>query len=351
MKKISVNNLKDFCVKACLASGYDMKDAETIADVLTTTDTFGVVSHGTKNLYEYIRKTQEGGLSVSAKPEIVKEGPAWAIMDGHDAMGMVCGADAMRLAIEKAKQCGIGYVTIDNSCHFGAAGYYANMAAAEGMIGLSMSNADPTMVVPNAKGVSIGNNPFAFAAPLPGGKSVFLDVALSAVAALKVVLAKAKGEPVPDNWLVDLEGNPTTDASGFPYESHLQPMAAHKGYGFAVMVEVLTSVVSMGAMLSAIRSWNLDLATKNAASHAFIAIDASQMISREVLEARMQAMVDELHAAPLAAGKTQVFVPGDMEWMKREKALAEGLVLTDAMTDTLGKLSAMTGVSINWEEI
>lgn len=348
MNRIKVEDLKDFCVKALLKTGSSKEDAETIAEVLVTTDTFGVMSHGTKNLYEYIMKEKAGGLDVNAVPEIVTEGPAWAIIDGKAAMGMVSSVKAMKLAIEKAKATGVGYVGVKNSCHFGAAGYYANLAAKEGMIGLAMSNADPTMTVPNSCGVSIGNNPFSYAAPLSNGQSVFLDIALSSVAALKVVLAKATGAPVPDTWLVDKEGNPTTDASGFPYESHLQPMAAHKGYGLAVMVEALTSVITGFGLLSEVKSWNLDPATKNNASHAFIAIDAAAMSSKEEFEGMMDRLAAELHNAPVAKGKDKVYVPGEMEWEKREKALKEGLVATDAMREQLTKLSEMTGIEIPW---
>jgi len=350
MKKIKVEDLTKFCVDALVKTGSSKEDAEIIANVLVKTDTFGVNSHGTKNLYEYIMKEKAGGLDVHAVPEIIKEGPSWALMDGHAAMGMVSSAKAMELAIEKAKKTGMAYVGVKNSCHFGAAGIYANMAAEAGMIGLAMSNADPTMTIPNGCGVSIGNNPFSYAAPLSDGRSVFMDIALSSVAALKVVLAKASGQPVPDTWLVDKDGNPTTDASGFPYESHLQPMAAHKGYGFAVMVEILTSVIMMSGLLGEVRSWNLDPAVKNNASHAFIAIDVAQMFSEKEFTEQMDRMADELHKTQVAKGKDRVFVPGEMEWDKRKVALESGLVATDAMVTQLTKLSEMTGIEIPWME-
>ena len=149
-------------------------------------------------------KCQAGGLDPKAIPTVEKEGPAWAILNGNCAFGMVSACKGMTLAVEKARACGIGYVGVHNSCHFGAAGYYANIAARNGMIGLSMSNADPNMAVPNSSGVAIGNNPFSFAIPYKDGRSIFLDMALSNVAALKVVMAREKGLQVPSGWLVDL---------------------------------------------------------------------------------------------------------------------------------------------------
>lgn len=351
MKAISVTALKNFSVEALIQAGLSEADANTTADVLVTTDTFGVLSHGTKNLYQYILKMQAGGINPKAVPTVETEGPAWAVIDGNAAIGMVTACKAMNLAIEKAKEVGIAYVGVRNSCHFGAAGYYANMAASQGMMGLSMSNGDPVMSIPNASGVVIGNNPFSFAVPLSGGKSVFLDVALSNVAALKVVMAKEKGISVPSDWLVDEEGRPTTDPSGFPGHASLQPMAAHKGYGFAIMVETLASVLTGAGMLSEVVSWNLRMNDKNNVGHAFLAIDVKKMMAPSLFEARMDSFVAQLHAAPKAAGKERIFVPGEMEWEKREKALKEDrLELTDVMADNMEKLAAMENISLSWLE-
>lgn len=346
MKTIRVDDLRDFTVKVLLHSGMTKEDANTTADVLVTTDTFGVLSHGTKNLLGYVLKMKSGGLNPKAIPSVEAEGPAWAMINGNAAMGMVSACKAMRIAIEKAKAVGISYVGVKNSCHFGAAGYYANLAAAQGLIGIAMSNGDPIMAIPNSRGIAIGNNPFSYAAPIQGGKSVFLDIALSNVAALKVVMAKEKGLQVPDEWLVDLQGQPTTDPSGFPTESFLRPMAAHKGYGLAIMVEMLSSVLTGAGLLSEIPSWNLDLSAKNNVGHALIAIDIRQMLPMELFEERMQQVAHELKAAPRAIGADRILLPGEMEWEKREAALRNGhLELTEVMVENFQKLAELTHIT------
>ena len=345
--KIRLEDLKEFSVKALMSAGVSENNANTVADVLITTDTFGVVTHGTKNLYPYVQKMQAGGLDAKAEPSIIGEGPAWAILDGNKAVGMVSACKAMNLAIEKAKKVGIAYVGVRNSCHFGAAGYYANMAAKEGLIGLSMSNADPVIAVPNGRNKAIGTNPFSFAAPLDDGKSVFLDIALSNVAALKVIMAQENGQQIPDTWLVDEEGLPTTDVQKFPKNASLQPMAAHKGYGLAVLVELLSAVMTGAGMLSQITSWNLDMPSANNAGHAFIAIDVSQMMLAEQYNGRINQMIDEIKNGPKAKGAEHIFMPGEMEWSKREKALQSGeLQLTDAMAASLQQLSDATGIPL-----
>lgn len=348
MNKVKITELREFAVEALIKYGVPTKNAEITADTLITTDMFGVMTHGTRNLGQYIEKIEAGGLDAKGEPEAVCEGPGFAILNGNKALGMVSGFKAMNLAIEKAKKVGIAYVGVKNSCHFGAAGYYANLAAKEGLIGLAMSNADPVIAVPNGASKAIGTNPFSFACPTADGKSIFLDIALSNVAALKVIMAKEKGMSIPDTWLVDDEGVPTTDTSLFPKNASLQPMGAHKGYGLAILVEILSAVITGAGMLSEISSWNLDMSSVNNAGHAFIAIDINQMINKEEFDKRITQVINELKSGPKAKGKDRIFLPGEMEWEKREKALESGEIeLTDAMVSGLEKLSEKTGLKIN----
>ncbi len=347
MKKVGINDLKRFTVKTLVATGVSNKNAKTTAEVLVGTDEFGVLTHGTKNLCQYIEKMHAGGLDSKAEPTIVCEGPSYAIINGNKAIGMVSACKAMNLAIKKAKKTGIAYVGVKNSCHFGASGYYANMAAKEGMLGISVSNADPIVTIPNAAKPSIGTNPLAFAAPLKNGRSLFLDCALSNVAALKVIMAKEKGTEIPDTWLVDEEGQPTKHASKFPTSASLPPMGAHKGYGLAVLVEILAAVMTGAWILSQMKSWNLDMAAPNNAGHAFIAVDVKKMMPYEEFIARMTQMADELKSAKLAKNATKIYLPGEMEWDKKDINEQNGYIeITDAMADSYMKLSEMTGVKI-----
>lgn len=346
--KVKIDRLKDFCVKSLVSVGMSEQDAYVTADVLITTDKFGVLTHGTKNLYQYILKMNAGGLDATAEPTVECEGPAWAIVNGNKAVGMVSAYTAMNLAIKKAKEVGIAYVGVKNSCHFGAAGFYSNLAAMDGLIGIAMSNADPVIAIPNSSAKAIGSNPLSFAAPLENGKSVFLDIALSNVAALKVIMAQEKHQQIPDTWLVDENGLPTTDAGKFPKEASLQPMAAHKGYGLAVLVELLSAVITGAGMLSEMKSWNLDLSSVNNAGHAFIAIDVSKMISKDLFDRRMEQLARELHNVPKALNADRIYLPGEMEWEKREKAEATGEIeITDAMAESYKNLSSITGIKLN----
>src|ERR1051325_8864854 len=212
-QRISPSRLREFCIEAMSHCGMREADAGVTADVLVTTDTWGIFTHGTIALRKYMDRMRAGGLVAQAVPEVVREGPGWALVDGHSAIGMVSGCMGMQTAIAKAKTTGIGYVGIRNSSQFGAAGYYANLAAQQDLIGLSMTNGDPNMTVPGAKGRVISCIALAFAVPAGNRRPILFDVALSAAAAGKVIQAESKGEKIPDHWLVDSEGVPTTDPS------------------------------------------------------------------------------------------------------------------------------------------
>jgi len=348
-KKIRLSDLKAFCAQSLVKTGMSEKDARITAEVLAETDAYGTHSHGTVNLANYVKKAKAGGLDINAEPEVIKDGPAFAILDGKNAMGMVPAYMGMDLACQKAKTAGIGIVTVRNSTHFGAAGYYANMAALRGMVGIAMSNVDPNMTVPGARGMLIGNNPLAYAAPSSEKPTVFLDIALSNVASLKVVKARKEGKSIPSTWIVDKDGVATTDPSHYPEEGAMQPMAAHKGYGLAVMVEMLTGGLSGGAMsmLDNIVSWLFEIDEPNRVCHTFIAIDVEQFVGTEAFTKRIDDMVTALHEAPKAKGSDRIYVPGEMEWERYEKA-EDGLTLPTNVVESLEVLHEISGVDINW---
>jgi LDH2 family malate/lactate/ureidoglycolate dehydrogenase len=351
MRKIQLDELKRFCQASLEHEGMTEEHAKISADVLTETDAYGTHSHGTKNLFGYIKKAQVNALDLRASPAVIKEGPAFAIMDGCNGMGMVVSYMAMDLACEKAKNAGIGIVTTKNSTHFGAAGYYANMAAKQGMFGISMSNVDPNMTVPGAKGMLIGNNPISYAAPAKSSPSVFLDIAMSNVASLKVVQARKSGTSIPDTWIVDKDGLPTTDPSHYPEEGAMQPMAAHKGYGLAVMVELMTGALSGGgmSMLGDIVSWVFELEKPNNVCHTFIAIDVEQFVGIEAFKNRVEEMSEALRSAPKAKGMDKIYTPGEIEWEKYQKNV-EILHLPGEVVDSLINLQKENQIEIHWME-
>jgi ureidoglycolate dehydrogenase (NAD+) len=348
-KSIPVVDLERFCRAVLHRCGVSENDARVTADVLITTDSFGVFTHGVKSLPGYVRRLRGGGLRTDVSPRIENEGPGWALVDGQSALGMVTSVFAMNAAVAKARTSGVAYVGVRNSCHFGAAGYYVLQAAQADMIGLAMANDIPSMAVPGARKAVLGTNPLAYAIPAGREEPIFLDIASSAVAGGKIRIFQALGQKVPDTWLVDLEGVPTTDPFAYPYQGSLQPFAGHKGYGIALLIEVLAGVLSGAAIRREIGGW-LDSDPTQPTRHgaAFLAIDVGRIIPIEDFKRRMDAMIRDIRETPPAKGADRVCLPGEMEWRKRREALDRGVTLPDDVRESLRGMAKEIGVQADW---
>lgn len=338
--RISVDRLRDVSRQGLIAAGLPARHAGIAAEALVTTDTWGILTHGTKNLPGYIRRIRAGGIRARAHPKIIRQGPAWAIIDGDSALGMVASVFAMKTAISRARRAGIGYVGVRNSCHFGAAGYYASLALKSGMMGMAMCNDTPTVAIPGSARAVLGSNPLAVAVPAGKEHPILLDIATSTVAGGKVFAAAAQGKKIPRGWLVDRRGLPTQNPALFPDRASLTSMAGHKGYGIALVIEILSAVLTGAAIGQHVLSWSFDnptLPTGHGA--AFIAVDISRIASRGVFQKRMDQTIREIRAAPKARSRNQVYLPGEMEWEKRKRALREGVEISRELWSKLRELA------------
>lgn len=327
--KVSVSDLEAYCMRAMLKAGMREEDAQTTADVLVTSDTWGVYTHGTKQLRPLLIHMRDGGLDPLANPQIISEGSSWAHVDGHYAMPPVSAVMAMRTAINKAHQSGIGFSGVYHSSHFGAAGYYAMLAAQSDMIGLAMTNVDPFMTVPGAKGRVLGTNPITYAIPTGKARPVFLDMATSTVAASKVFAAETLGKPIPETWIVDRDGKPSTDPSELLKGGAMQPMAGYKGYGIALLIEILAGVLTGAAFTTDVKTWIIDTDARINQGHAFIVLDPQIMMPIDDFKARMDELVRRIHETPTAPGAQRIYMPGEMEWERRDDALKTGIPLPE----------------------
>jgi ureidoglycolate dehydrogenase (NAD+) len=339
--KVSAENLRALCLEALTRVGVGEADAQTTADVLVTTDTWGTFTHGTKALRAYVRRLRGGGLKRDGRPRVVSEGPAWALVDGDSSLGMVTSAFAMRTAMAKARTAGIGHVGVRNNCHYGAAGYYAAMAIPENMIGFSMANDIPTVNATGAKGSVLGSNPFAFAAPAGRERPVMLDMATSTVAGGKVFAAAALNQTIPGHWLLDADARPTTNPALFSHAASLMPLGGYKGFCLAFMIETLAAVLTGSSMTWQVSSWTYSDASKPTGHGAsFMAIHIEAFMPVAQFKDRMDHLIREIHGAPKAEGAERIYVPGEIEFEKRDRALAEGIDLPD---DVVASLRGLAG--------
>jgi len=345
-KAIPAVDLVAFCMDVLRACGVSEAHARLTAEALVSTDCWGVFTHGTKLLPGYVKRIRAGGIRTDVEPAVVREGPAWAIIDARSTLGQVSSAMATDVAIAKARSAGVGYVGVRNGNHFGAAGYYAWLAAREGMIGMAMANDIPSVAAPGSRTAVTGSNPIAYALPAGPHDPILFDAATSTVAGGKVYAARTRGEPIPADWLIGPDGLPTTDGSLYPQKAVLTPMAGHKGYGIALLVESLAALLTGAAVTWKVGSWIFDdpsVPTRHGA--AFLAFDVRTILSEGEFLKRIDALIREIRATPTAPGVSRVLLPGEREWERRREYLAEGIPLPVDVRETLRKLGSEAGVS------
>ena len=346
-QRVSAGDLKAFCVAAMRKAGMRADDAETTAEVLVTTDTWGVHTHGTKQLRFLLRNYRDGHMDLHARAELVSEGPGWARFDGHHSMPMPTSVLAMQTAMNKAGQVGMAISTVRDSGHYGAAGYYAYLAARQDMIGLSFTNVDPGVAAPGSRGSVLGTNPIAYAVPAGDEPPVMLDIATSVVAASKIYQLRDQGRALPEGWALDGEGLPTTDPHGYPHVGTLLPMAGHKGYGLALLVEILTGVLGGGDFGRTVRGWITGQPPVNQ-SHAFIAINVDAFEPIAEFKRRMDELIRQIRSAAKAKGANRIYLPGEKEWEYRGRALVEGIPLPHDVLASLRGLGEDLGITASW---
>lgn len=334
--KISFGDLHHFVAQSLRNTGLSDHHSSIVADTLATTDAMGVHTHGTKLLHGYIRKLQGGGYSTIAKPEIVRQGPAWGIVDGKSALGMIGCNAAMQLAVDKAKQTGIAWVGLTHTAHVGAIGYYVSQAARQGCIAMATGNDIPSVAAPGSRSSVLGSNPIAYAIPRLANDPILLDMATAATAGGKVYAACQRGETIPDTWLIGPDGKPTTDGSLYPANAALAPMAGHKGYGIGLWCEILSAILPGGHHTWQVGSWLFDT-TDKPSNHcaSFMAVDVATIGSAESFNSRLEALIQEIHEAPTAEGVDRIYLPGEREWERMHQAKTEGIPLP---ADVLEKL-------------
>ena len=344
--KVDYKKYQEFFFEAMKKCGVTEDAAKAIAHCCVMTDMMGISTHGSVNVTKYIKKMNAGGINNDSTPEIITEGPTWARLDGKDGFGMYNGRYAIDLAMKKADEYGMSIVTVSNSGHFGACCAYSVYAAEKGYLAIAMSNTNKLMCAPGGKGNIIGNAPISYAIPREGKHPIFMDIALSEVAKLKVVQDQKEGKKVPFGWVVDENGLPTDDPQGNNFS--MCPMSAHKGYCLAFLVETLTTVLSGGTF--DIKSWLFGPPESHSGlGHTMIVIDLKKMMDPMEFASRLTQYTDEIVNAPKAVGSDKIFYPGEPNWISYDKAVSEGLDLPENTVNSAKELAEMSGLS--FEEV
>ncbi|MPZ59887.1 MAG: Ldh family oxidoreductase [Propionibacteriales bacterium] len=342
---VDADGLRRFARGVLETAGLDGESAALSSDVLVRTTMRGVESHGIWFLDRYVRQLREGGANRAARVRPVADHGGLLVLDGDAGLGLAVASRATRTAIERAGAHGLAVVSVRNANHFGAAGHYALMCAEAGYLGLVTSNTPPIMAVTGSRSRVIGNNPLAFGVPRTAAPPVVLDIAMSRVAGGKVRMAIERGDQVPLGWILDPDGNPTTDPEDFfVRRGALLPMEDHKGYGLALMVEALSAGLSGAAMTSAVGNWLHTPDTPSDTGFFLMVIDVRTGGPFDAFQDRMRSLCEEIAGAPRAPSVDRIVMPGDLEHEREVVALAHGVPLRGEIWSTLGELAETLGL-------
>jgi LDH2 family malate/lactate/ureidoglycolate dehydrogenase len=340
--KIDPDRLRGFATAVYVATGMSEKDARLCADTLVQADLWGHQSHGVMRLSWYAARLKAGVCDPKARPELVVDAGGLALLDGHDAMGQVLAARAASEAVQRAKAHGIAAVGIRNSNHFGTALYFTLIAARENCVGFLSTNASPAMAPWGGRKKIIGTNPWSWACPAGTHPPMALDIANTGVARGKIYLAKQKGQLIPEGWAITASGAPTTDPAE-AIDGIILPMAQHKGYAIALMMDMLSGVLT-GSGFGAEVAGPYQAERRSRAGQLMIAINIESLQPLAEFNARVEALIAQIKAVPLAQGFEEVFYPGEIEARNDAKNRREGLLLPEDTLTDLRKVASEYGL-------
>ena len=321
---VSKERLTALTVNAFRTLGLSLGDASDAASILVLADLFGLRTHGTSRIESYGERLAMGGINPT--PSFIPEqvAPGLHRLDGDNGVGPLVGFRALQVAMKAARENGIACVFVRGSNHFGPVSPYSFIAAQQGFASIIGSNATTTIAPWGGTDARLGNSPVGFGVPNPGGRPIILDMAISVAARAKIRNALKRGESIPSTWATDQNGKPTTDPKA-ALDGFLLPIGGHKGYGLALIVDLLAGLLSGAAYLTHVKSWVDDPEQPQNLGHFFILIDTEMLGNSEWLASRMTDYAAILHQSAPADPDAPVLVPGEIELNQYDRQLADGI--------------------------
>ncbi len=358
---------QDFITDAFVGAGVPREDAEICTDILLESDRRGIESHGCNRFKPiYIDRINWGIQNPVTNFEIIKETPTTAVVDGHDGMGQVIGHKAMSLAIKKAKEYGMGMVVVRNSCHYGIAGYYTTMATKAGCIGMTGTNARPSVAPTHGVEGMFGTNPFTIGVPTDEEFDFNFDCATSITQNGKVEYYERIGEEVHPGTIIGLDGEPVEGDAGEALRKIRGGTAAlttlggigealggYKGYGFALAVEFFSSVLQDGEY-----GKSLDGVGENGEKvpyhlgHFFIAIDTDHFLGEELCRKKAGDIIRTIRASKKAPGQDRIYTAGEKEYEIWQQRKDSGVPINESVQKEMSKVRDDLGLDYKfpWED-
>jgi LDH2 family malate/lactate/ureidoglycolate dehydrogenase len=344
---ISSDALSQALERIFAGAGLSAEHAGIVAASLVDADLRGIHSHGAMRVAQYLPQIAARAINPTPAIRVVRENHGTALLDGDAGMGQVTASLAMQKALELAAQSGVGAVGVRHSSHFGAAGYYAEMALAHDMIGFATTNCEPSLPALGGAQRVVGNNPLAWALPGGDGPPILLDMATSVVAGGKIMLAANAGQSIPLGWALDGDGNPTTDPRAALGGGMFMPVGGPKGYGLAIVLDMLCGLLTGADYACHLGKQNDPTRCENA-GHFFMAIRIDDFVPIAEFRERTAQMIEELRASKRAAGAERIFLPGEIEWERKQERLASGIPLPAETVQKIAAAGERVGVAITF---
>jgi ureidoglycolate dehydrogenase (NAD+) len=339
MQRVNRERLKQWAV-ACLEKvGVPPPEARLVGDSLVQTSVWGIDSHGVLRLTHYLRRMTIGSIKAAAAPVVMRTGPVTAQIHGEDGLGIVHATLGMEVAIEMAKESGVGIAGVGHSSHCGAMGLYTRMAAREHLIGIAMTHSSSIVVPHGGTRKYFGTNPISIAFARKGGEPICLDMATSQVAWNKVLNARIENETLGEGIAVDAEGKPTTDPhrarAGIPLGG---PVYGYKGYGLAFMIDLLCGALNGMTFGRHINAMYEELDEPRKIGHLLMAIDPARFAGGDRLEQTVDALIADLRT------QGEILFPGEPELLVEQQRIDQGIPIDDEALKDMREWSAKLGV-------
>ncbi len=339
---VQADALRAACSQLYQKVGIPKEDADAVVNLQVETDLRGIHSHGTRALPGYVRSILSGSINTNPNIHIKNEGPSFGLVDGDAGLGHLASAYSMNLAISKAKDTGIAAVSACNSNHFGAAACYAMMALEHGMIGFSVSSSSPGVAPYGGMTRVLGNHPFSYAIPTKNEPPIVIDMACGVSAWGRVATMAMYGEKLSPGWALDENGNETDD----PTKARvLLPMGGVKGYALGLAMDALSGPLTGG--IATCHRGISEYSGQRQSSHFFYAINVDSFVPLDEFTEEMDKVIRTIRSSKPAPGFDRVYLPGEIEWSKRQKWMKDGIPLHSQHVQSLMDLGKELNAEIS----
>lgn len=340
MRRVCLEDLVSLSIEVLCSLGLSREDSIEVADTIRYANGHGVPTHGAGRLPLYARNIENGSIDPHARPEIVMDEAGLGVIDGRNALGQIVAKASMDLALEKVKSHGVALVVARNSNNFGTAGYYGAKAAAEGCGAIIMANASPAMAPSGGKVPLLGTNPICMAMPGANGiPPVVLDMATTVVARTRIRSAAKEGRPIPSEWALDKDGQPTTNPND-ALEGSLRSVGDYKGYGLALFVDMFAGILSRGSFAGEVLPLS-DCGAPSSNCHFFLLFDVYRFVDAEDYPSMLKKIVDAVKESGASAR-----MPGERGFLAAEQSSGKGgtVELGDKQFTEINELAISLGI-------